>query len=131
VVPHFTRQILAGGSVMLHGSPPGSQTRDFVYVDDVVDALVRSGLTPGLSGATLNVGSGRETSLAELVAELERSSGRSAQVIAVPEQSGGIVRMCADISAARRVLGWVPRVDLASGLARMTAAARAARDANR
>jgi UDP-glucose 4-epimerase len=127
VIPHFARQILSDGSVVLHGSPPGSQTRDFVYVDDVVDALARAGLTAGLSGATLNVGSGRETSLAELVAGLERSSGRPAQLIAAPEQSGGIDRMCADIGAARRALGWAPRVDLATGLARMIAAARPAR----
>lgn len=124
VIPYFARQILSGGSVVLYGSPAGHQTRDFVYVDDVVAALVRAGLTPGLSGATLNIGSGRETSVRDLVTGLERASGRAAQVIESPEQSGGIGRMCADIAAARDALGWAPHTDLATGLARLIAHAR-------
>jgi UDP-glucose 4-epimerase len=121
VIPYFTHQVLSGGSIVLHGSPAGRQTRDFVYVDDVVDALKRAGLAPGVAGATLNIGSGSETSVRDLVAELERAGGRAAQVIETPEQSGGIARLCADIAAARRALGWEPRTDLTTGLARMIA----------
>jgi UDP-glucose 4-epimerase len=121
VIPHFTRQVLAGGSLVLFGAPPGAQTRDFVYVDDVVEAMLLAGSTPGLSGMTLNVGSGVETALVDVVAGLERASGTSARVLEAPEQSAGVARMCADIAAARQALGWQPKVGLATGLARMVA----------
>jgi UDP-glucose 4-epimerase len=124
VIPYWTRQILSGGSVVLHGSPPGSQTRDFVYVDDVVDAMARAGATAGLSGTTLNIGSGVETSLRGLVSDLERASGHSARTLTTPEQSGGVMRMCADIRAARQTLGWQPAVGIAAGLERMVTDAR-------
>lgn len=117
VIPHFVRQIAAGGSVVLHGSPPGSQTRDFIHVDDVVEALCRAGAAGGVAGATLNIGSGIETALADLVVAIERATGRAAQVLASPEQSGGVARMCADIHAARAALDWSPSVGLADGLA--------------
>lgn len=119
VIPAFTRQILAGGSIVLHGAPPGDQTRDFVYVDDVIDALVLAGSAPGVGGGIFNIGSGVETRLSEVVTGLERASGRQAAILTAPEQSGGIARMCADIGAARSGLGWQPRVNLATGLERM------------
>lgn len=119
VIPHVARQILSGASVVLHGAPPGSQTRDFVHIDDVVDALVRAATRAGVSGATLNIGSGVETSLLDLVAALERASGQRARVLESPEQSGGVARLCADIAAARRTLGWTPSVALEAGLRRL------------
>lgn len=124
VIPAFVRQVLSGGSIVLHGSGPGAQTRDFIHVDDVVAALARAGAASGLSGATLNIGSGVETSIAELVAAVERAAGRSANVIASPEQGGGVARMCADIAAARAALGWAPSVPLGEGLARLVASLR-------
>lgn len=123
VIPHFTRQIMAGGSIALHGEPPGSQTRDFVHVSDVVDALVRAGAVAGLSGATLNVGSGTETSVSDVVTLLEAASGRSGRIVS-SEQSGGVARMCADISEARRSLSWEPAVDLRTGLSMMVDSVR-------
>jgi len=126
VIPHVARQILSGASVVLHGAPPGAQTRDFVHVDDVVEALVRAATHVGISGATLNIGSGVETSILELVAALERATGQHAQVIQSPEQSGGVARLCADIGAARRTLGWAPSVPLDAGLRRLVAELRRA-----
>jgi UDP-glucose 4-epimerase len=123
VVPGFLRQIRSGGSVILHGTPPGAQTRDFVYVDDVVEAIVRAGTVGGISGSTFNVGSGREVSVSDLLAEIERATGRTARRLESPEHSGGLKRMCADVSAARAALGWEPRIDLAAGLRRVVEAA--------
>ena len=116
VIPTFIQQILGGGSLVLHGAEPGSQTRDFVYVDDVVEAMIRAGETPGLSGETINVGSGKETSLNDLVATLERVTGQRARTVPSPEHRGGVARMRADISRARSLLDWEPQVDLESGL---------------
>ncbi len=124
VIPHFTHQILSGASLALHGSPPGAQTRDFVYVDDVVEAMVRAGTVGGLSGTTLNIGSGSETAVRDVVTELEGVTGKTARVLA-SDQSGGVARMCASITAAREVLDWEPAVNLRSGLGKMVAQARA------
>lgn len=121
VIPSFVRQVLSGGSVILHGQPPGAQTRDFVYVDDVVDALSLAGTTGGLSGRTFNIGSGREVSVEGLLRTLETITGGEARRLASPEHSGGVPRMCADIVAARRDLGWAPAVELAEGLKRVVA----------
>lgn len=123
VIPAFVDRILSGSSLVLHGSPPGAQTRDFVYVDDVVEALVRAGTVPGLSGRTLNIGSGTEASIAEVASALEALAGKPARALASPEHTGGVARVCADIAAARRVLGWEPKVDLRTGLGRVLAAA--------
>ncbi len=121
VIPHFAKRILEGGSLVLYGSPPGAQTRDFVHVDDVVNAMVRAGTVAGLSGSTFNIGSGRETSLLEVVAALETATGRGARTMAFPEHTGGVSRMCADIRRARSGLDWAPSVDLARGLSRLVA----------
>lgn len=130
VIASFARQILSGGSVTLYGSPPGSQTRDFVYVDDVVEALALAGTVPGISGATLNIGSGVETSLREVVAGLEAASQRRAQVLELSEQSGGLLRMCAAVDAAQATLGWSPAVDLTKGLWYLVDHLRRGRSAN-
>ena len=127
VAAHFARQILSGASIVLHGAPPGGQTRDFVYVDDVVDALVRAGEVGGLGGRTLNIGSGVETSMRALITEIERATGRTARVLESPEQSGGVSRMRADISQAKASLGWAPKTGLREGTLALATNLRRAR----
>ncbi|HEY3476793.1 MAG TPA: NAD-dependent epimerase/dehydratase family protein, partial [Anaerolineales bacterium] len=65
VVPHYLRQALRGGTLVVHGD--GSQTRDYVYVDDVVSAMVAAATAPNIDGLVINVGSGKETSVSELI----------------------------------------------------------------
>lgn len=117
VVPAFATQILTGGSLILHGVPPGAQTRDFVYVDDVAEALAQAGTLPGISGGLYNIGSGSEVSIRSLVELLEQVTGRQAQCVS-SGQSGGVARMCADVSLAAAELGWRPSIPLTTGLAR-------------
>jgi UDP-glucose 4-epimerase len=119
VVPRFLQQALTGGSVVLFGD--GRQTRDFVYVDDVVDALLSAATTAGISRQVFNIGSGRETSIAELVDAIERVAGRAVNRIVNPDKSGGAPRLVADISRARARLGFDPQTTLSAGLARMLA----------
>jgi UDP-glucose 4-epimerase len=119
VVPRFLQQALTGGSVVLFGD--GRQTRDFVYVDDVVDALLSAATTAGISRQVFNIGSGRETSIAELVDAIERVAGRAVNRIVNPAKSGGAPRLVADISRARARLGFDPQTTLPAGLARMLA----------
>lgn len=114
VVPRFLQAALTGGSLVVYGD--GRQTRDYVYVDDVVDALVAAATATGLNRQVVNIGSGQETSMAELIAHVERATGRRANVIAHGEKSGGVPRLAADIGRAGALLGFRPRTSLADGL---------------
>lgn len=113
----FLKQALDGGTLVIFGD--GTQTRDFVYVEDVVEALVAAGRRTGLGGEIINVGSGRETSINELAEIIMRVVGRRVQVIHSPAQDGGVARLCADLRKAEQLLGYRPRVSLEEGLRRM------------
>jgi UDP-glucose 4-epimerase len=114
VVPQFLKQALTGGSLVILGG--GEQTRDFVYVDDVVEALVAASSAEGVDQRVINVGSGVEVSINALVATVARVAGRSPSVIHNMDQSGGVSRLCSDITLARRLLDFEPRVKLEDGL---------------
>lgn len=117
VVPRFLRQAIAGGSVVLFGQ--GRQTRDFIYIDDVVDALVRSGWVSELAHPIYNIGSGREVSISAVVDAIESVIGDEVHRLSNPEKEAGVSRLVADISLARHDLGFEPRVSLAHGLEHM------------
>lgn len=117
VVPRFLQQALTGGSIVIFGD--GSQTRDFVYVDDVVAALGMAATANNINRQVLNIGSGVETSVDMLVDEIERANGRSAKRIYNQEKTGGVPRLVADISRAQTLLGFRPQTTLAAGLQRI------------
>jgi len=117
VVPHFLRQAIRGGSMVLHGN--GEQTRDFVYVDDVVEAMVAAATAPSIDRLTLNIGSGVETSLKTLAQQVLEISNSSAEWILREDQDPGPSRMAADIRLARSRLGYKPHTTLQDGLRRM------------
>jgi UDP-glucose 4-epimerase len=114
VVPRFLRQAQQGGSLVIFGS--GGQTRDFVYVDDVVEALVAASTAPDVDRRIVNVGSGRETSINDLASLVARVTGRKVELLHSPAESGGVARLCADLTAARQLLDYEPRVQLREGL---------------
>jgi UDP-glucose 4-epimerase len=114
VVPRFLHQALHGGSLVIFGS--GGQTRDFVYLDDVVEALVVSAMAADVDRRVINVGTGRETSVNDLAALVARVTGREADLLHSPAESGGVSHLCADVSLARQLLDYEPGVDLAQGL---------------
>ena len=117
VVPRFLQQTLTGGSVVLFGQ--GEQTRDFIYVDDVLEALVRTATADHINRRIINIGSGQETSIRELVDQVSRVAGRQINLISNPSKPGGVPRLVADISRARELLGFEPGISLQDGL-RMT-----------
>jgi UDP-glucose 4-epimerase len=114
VVPRFMQQALGGGSIVIFGD--GQQTRDFVYVDDVVAALVAAVTARNVNRQVINIGSGQETSIRELVDRIARATGRPAAIITNPQKPGGVPRLAADISRARELLGFRPKVGLDEGL---------------
>lgn len=119
VVPQIVEQVLNGGTVVLFGN--GRQTRDYVYIDDVVDALVRAGEQGGIDREVINIGSGVETSVEELVRQVEAATDRPAHVIRNEQQSGGVARLLADLEKAQRLLDYSPKVSLSAGLRMMLA----------
>ncbi|HAV78323.1 MAG TPA: epimerase [Anaerolineae bacterium] len=114
VVPHYLKQALRGGTLVAHGD--GTQTRDYVYVDDVVSALVASSTAPNINGLVINVGSGVETSVRELIKSVLDVTDSKPEVIYNATTSGGVSRMSADLSLAKEKLGYRPSIKLEDGL---------------
>ncbi|HEY7709448.1 MAG TPA: NAD-dependent epimerase/dehydratase family protein [Candidatus Entotheonella sp.] len=114
VVAHYLRQALRGGTLVAHGD--GSQTRDYVYVDDVVSGLIAAATAPNINGLVINIGSGKETSISELIKCVQDVTGSSSESIYNPKTSGGVSRLCADLSLASQKLNYRPSIGLAEGL---------------
>ncbi len=114
VIPRFIKAALSGASLVVFGD--GRQTRDFVYIDDVVDALVAAATAPQVDRQVINVGSGRETSINDLVRAISQVVGYHLEPIYNTNHSGGVDRMCADLTRARNLLGYEPSVGLLDGL---------------
>jgi UDP-glucose 4-epimerase len=117
VIPNFLRQAWENGTIVIHGD--GNQTRDYVYVDDVVNAMVAASTAPDIDQLTINVGSGNETSIKELARLAVDVTGGHPEVIYNPRNEGGLSRLCADLTQARSRLGYAPKTELVDGL-RMT-----------
>lgn len=114
VIPNFLRQALRGGTLVMNGD--GSQTRDYVFVDDVVSAMIAAATAPGIDNTVINIGSGIETSVRDLVRLVMEVTGVNAEVISNPRTDAGVSRMCADLSLAREKLGYQPHISIADGL---------------
>ncbi len=114
VIPNFIRQSLMNGTLVFHGD--GNQTRDYVYVDDVVNALVSAATAAGVDGQVINVGSGTETSIRSLARLVISVTSGDPEEVYNPRLSGGVSRLCADITLAKEKLNYVPLIPLEMGL---------------
>jgi len=118
VVPRFIAAIDAGEPVPIHGD--GEQSRDFTYVDNVVEANVLAAEASEASGQVLNIATGEPRSVNELADTIGDVLGKPVEKEYLPERTGDVRDSWADVAAARRLLGWEPRVALEEGL-RLTA----------
>ena len=116
VIAIFTGLLTAGKSPTVHGD--GLQSRDFVYVENCVDAILRAGSTPGVSGDVFNVGTGRGVSVVELVAALNRALGTSIEPRFGPARAGDVRFSLAKVGRIRAALGFDPKVGFEEGLKR-------------
>lgn len=120
VVARFIRAALAQISLEVHGD--GSQTRDFIYIDDLVDAVVRASSAPDVGGETFQIASGAETTIGELAARvaraLEQAGVRNPGVTRADVGAQGVKRNFSDTTKARVRLGWEPKMTLDEGLQR-------------
>lgn len=119
VIPQFLKQALGRGSLVVFGS--GEQTRDFLYVSDAVDALQATAAAASVDRSVLNIGSGEELSINELVRKVGDVTGRPLHLLHSSAESGGVSRLVADVRLAREKLGFRPRVTLEEGLRRVLA----------
>jgi UDP-glucuronate 4-epimerase len=111
----FAERMRRNESVPIFGD--GSSLRDFTFIDDLVDGLVRA-LDRDLGFAILNFGAGRKISVLEVVKLLEQTLGQSADIEWLPAQTGDVKRTWADIRAARDALGYAPSVSFEDGVRR-------------
>lgn len=116
VIPIFCTRMLAGERPVIYGD--GEQSRDFTYVDNVVQANVKAALATGGAGQAFNVACGDSMSLNQLVQKLNDFIGTTIEPVYEPARVGDVKHSLADISAAREAFGYEPAVQMDEGLER-------------
>lgn len=114
VIAIFTKQMLKGGQPIINGT--GMQTRDFVYVEDVVDSIMAT-LPPDVQGI-YNVGTGQETSVNDCYKILKDLTGSECKDLHGPAKKGEQLRSVLDVTKLRKEFGWDPHVSVPDGLAK-------------
>lgn len=119
VISLFVSALCAGRAPTIHGD--GEQTRDFTFVANVVDGVLRASAAPGVSGEVINVATGGRISLNRLFAALRTLIGASVMPAYAEPRRGDVRDSCADISKAERLLGYSPTITFEEGLERTVA----------
>src|SRR5687767_15154643 len=114
VISVFAKALLANKAPTIYGD--GEQTRDFTYVANVVDGVLRAVKAPAASGRVVNVATGTRISLNQLFASMREAIGSGLEVKYGPTRNGDVKDSQADITRARRLLGYEPLVSLEEGL---------------
>ncbi len=114
VIPLTAARILRGEPPVLHGD--GSQTRDFLFVEDTVQALLAAFAAPASRGQIINIASGQETSIAEVVQAICRYFGYEGPIDRRPSRPADVQRHRGDIRKAQQLLHFTPRVPFAQGI---------------
>ncbi|MCX8197574.1 MAG: NAD-dependent epimerase/dehydratase family protein [Candidatus Micrarchaeota archaeon] len=113
VIAKFAEAFKSNSQPLIYGD--GKQTRDFVHVDDVAEAFLRA-LELQPNGSPINIGSGKQTSIIGLFEKMRAISGKELLPKFLPARKGDIQHSCADISLARKSLGYSPKIPLEQGL---------------
>jgi UDP-glucose 4-epimerase len=116
VIPRFILWGLRGEPLEVHGD--GTQSRDFTYIDNVVEANLAAARGTGVGGEVFNVGCGERISLLAIIEMLERALGRALARHHTPSRAGDVPHTLADIGKAKRLLGYQPLVSFAEGFRR-------------
>lgn len=110
----FTKAIYEGTELFMFGN--GTSRRDYTYIDDIVSGVVAA-LDSGLDFEIINLGNSQTVGLRDFIALLEELLGRKARIVPLPEQPGDVPLTCADITKARRLLGYEPSTSVREGMA--------------
>lgn len=114
VISLFIHAFVRGQAPTVFGD--GAQTRDFVYVTDVVNGVLRAATTPGVAGESINIATGRSVSVLQLVRALQQVVGTAVEPTLAPPRGGDVLHSQADITKARTLLGFEPAISLEDGL---------------
>lgn len=114
VIPRFILAALTNAPLEIHGD--GLQSRDFTYVDNVVEANLLAATTPGIAGEIFNVGGGQRFSVLEIKAQLEEILGKPLAAYHTPARAGDVRHTQADLTKARERLGYCPQISFRDGL---------------
>ena len=118
VVAKFIRQALKGEALEIYGD--GRQTRDFIYIDDLIDAVLLATTTENIGGEAFQIASSRETTVGEmaklLMSELKKQGLDDINLVNGEVRIGDVRRNFSDTTKAKTYLGWQPRIDLATGI---------------
>jgi len=117
VVAKFIRLAVEGKQVEIYGD--GAQTRDFIYIDDLVDAVIKAGTVEGIGGETYQIATARETTLNELMDIMIpalKAKGITLTIQYGEKRLGDVMRNYSDTSKARKFLGWTASVSLKEGI---------------
>ncbi len=115
-IPRFITAMLEGETVTIYGD--GEQSRDFTYVKNVVDANILACEAPDAAGEVINVACGDQIGLNQLISAMEEHLGINARRLYTQRKIGDVMHSCADISKARKLLGYEPIVGFDEGLGR-------------
>lgn len=120
LVPNFVVHAVRGSAIPVYGD--GTQTRSLCYVSDLVEGILKAAQTPDLAGEVINLGNPDERTVLEYARMIKRLAGSSSPIVRVPvidlgdRISDDPSRRCPNISKARRLLQWEPKVDVEDGL---------------
>jgi UDP-glucose 4-epimerase len=114
VIPSFIKQAMRNGTIVINGD--GRQTRDYVYVDDVVSAMLAAATAPKINNMIFNIGSGTDISIRDLLKTVLDVTGGRPQVVYNLRAESGVSRMRADIGLAGKKLNYKPSIKLEAGL---------------
>ncbi len=113
VIPQYLRQALHNGSLVMFGD--GSQSRDFIYIDDVINALEAASIARNIDREVINIGSGSETAIESLIELIGQIVNKPIEPLR-NSSGGGVKRLWANIGKANALLGFSPRISLEAGL---------------
>jgi UDP-glucuronate 4-epimerase len=113
-IHQFTRKILAGKPIDQFGD--GTTRRDYTYIDDIIQGVIAALKYDDAMWDIFNLGENETVQLKDLIEAIEAAVGRKAKINRLPEQPGDVPLTCADISKARRLLGYNPTTKLRDGL---------------
>ena len=114
VIPITVERVLSGQPPIIEWD--GKQSRDFTFVEDTVEAAIQLYLTKKARGQTVNIGSGREVTIGELIENISSLMGYKGKIIRKPKRPGDVRRHCGDISLAKKLIGYKPKTDFTQGL---------------
>jgi nucleoside-diphosphate-sugar epimerase len=114
VIPKFITCMLKGKRPPIHGT--GKQSRDFTYINNVVDANILAAKKPGIKCEVLNIANSKDHTILDLVKTLNKIMCKDIKPEFTPVRPGDVLRTFADISRAKRILGYKPRVNFEAGL---------------